>query len=329
MQTKLSPLAGYVTQLHFQFVEGIHSCPYSLMGWGAPGGVAVCGSECMRPTSQLHLTFPIVFVILPPHFPPLSQPPLSSPSRDIRCQRGPSGAIPSNHIAISYSSAWYWLRLKGWCCWSLYMPGSATSPICMPSWNSRYSECTIILEPISNVWRFWCTLIGNAIYFTSEQMKNEHWNQGFRGNFKLCLKMEFFQWKQLFLKSQVRWWSKVELVSHTGVALFLFSFYFCREEGNLYDVSLCRGRRASVQTDTSLHEDSLLYHSQSRGQWGLSMQGRLQYPVPFIRQRWASDIKDGRPIYSQQWRSPPMLLLLNYSDKTENLWVLTLFLKKF
>ena len=140
--------------------------------------------------------------------------------------------------------------------------------------------------------------------------------------------MEFFQWKQIFLKSQVRWWSKVELVSHKRIALFLYSsLYFCREEGNLYDVSLCRGRRASVQTDTSLHEDSLLYHSQSRGQWGLSMQGRLQYPVPFIRQRWASDIKDGRPIYSQQWRSPPTLLLLNYSDKTENRWVLTPFLK--
>ena len=123
--------------------------------------------------------------------------------------------------------------------------------------------------------------------------------------FKLYLEMEFFQWKQIFLKSQVRWWSKVQLVSHKGIALFLYSLYFCREEGNLYDVSLCRGRRASVQTDTSLHEDSLLYHSQSRGQWGLSMQGRLQYPVPFIRQRWASDIKDGRPIYSQQWRSPP------------------------
>ena len=41
MQTKLSPLAGYVTQLHFQFVEGIYSCPYTLMGWGAPGGCSL------------------------------------------------------------------------------------------------------------------------------------------------------------------------------------------------------------------------------------------------------------------------------------------------
>ena len=79
LQLKPFPLAGYITQLHFQFVPHISWCPYSVMGWGAPGGVAVCGSECMRPTSQLHLTFPIVFVILPPHFPPLSQPPLPSP----------------------------------------------------------------------------------------------------------------------------------------------------------------------------------------------------------------------------------------------------------
>ena len=323
MQTKLSPLAGYVTQLHFQFVEGIYSCPYTLMGWGAPGG---CSLWFGVHASDITAAFDLPHCLRNPPSPlpsSISTPP-PPPQAEI------SGVREARVVPYHPTTLQYYIQVLdiGRGCWSLNMPGSATSPICMPSWNSRYSECTIILEPISNVWWFWCTSIGNAIYFTPEQMKNEHWNQGFRGNFKLCLKMEFFQWKQLFLKSQVRWWSKVELVSHKGVALFLFSFYFCREEGNLYDVSLCRGRRASVQTDTSLHEDSLLYHSQSRGQWGLSMQGRLQYPVPFIRQRWASDIKDGRPIYSQQWRSPPTLLLLNYSDKTENLWVLTFFLKK-
>ena len=38
LQTELSPLAGYITQLHFQFVPHISWCPYSVMGWGAPGG---------------------------------------------------------------------------------------------------------------------------------------------------------------------------------------------------------------------------------------------------------------------------------------------------
>ena len=80
---------------------------------------------------------------------------------------------------------------------------------------------------------------------------------------------------------------KFKLILQMGIALFVnhlyHKTYFCREDGNLYDVCLCRGCWVSVQTRCYMKIFSLLYHSRSRSQWGLSMQGRDQYPVPFIR----------------------------------------------
>ena len=124
--------------------------------------------------------------------PPLLPPP--PPQAEI------SGVREARVVPYHPTTLQYYIQVLdiGRGCWSLNMPGSATSPICMPSWNSRYSECTIILEPISNVWWFGCTSIGNAIYFAPEQMKNEHWNQGFRRNFKLCLKMDFSNGSNFF-----------------------------------------------------------------------------------------------------------------------------------